>query len=67
MMAFLDILTIALSLSTIVSGANIYLTSFEPGAVDNISRCLLGLIGLGIPGSENHIATPVSRFWHYSA
>ena len=24
--------------------------------------CLLGLIGLGIPGSENHIATPVSRF-----
>lgn len=39
-----------------------YLTSFEPGAVDNISRCLLGLIGLGIPGSENHIATPVSRF-----
>lgn len=39
-----------------------YPASFEPGAVDNISRCLLGLIGLGIPGSENHIATPVSRF-----
>ena len=30
--------------------------------MDDISRCLLGLIGLGIPGSENHIATPVSRF-----
>ncbi|OXM29452.1 type VI secretion system baseplate subunit TssG [Salmonella enterica] len=39
-----------------------YPASFEAGAVDNISRCLLGLIGLGIPGSENHIATPVSRF-----
>lgn len=39
-----------------------YPASFEPGARDAISRCLLGLIGLGIPGSENHIATPVSRF-----
>ncbi len=39
-----------------------YPASFEAGAVDDISRCLLGLIGLGIPGSENHIATPVSRF-----
>jgi type VI secretion system protein ImpH len=39
-----------------------YPASFEPGAIDAISRCLLGLIGLGIPGSENHIATPVSRF-----
>lgn len=39
-----------------------YPASFEPGAMDAISRCLLGLIGLGIPGSENHIATPVSRF-----
>ncbi|ENT9928796.1 type VI secretion system baseplate subunit TssG, partial [Escherichia coli] len=36
-----------------------YPASFEAGAVDDISRCLLGLIGLGIPGSENHIATPV--------
>lgn len=39
-----------------------YPASFEAGAMDDISRCLLGLIGLGIPGSENHIATPVSRF-----
>lgn len=39
-----------------------YPASFEAGAVDDISRCLLGLIGLGIPGSEKHIATPVSRF-----
>lgn len=34
-----------------------YPASFEAGAVDDISRCLLGLIGLGIPGSENHIVT----------
>lgn len=39
-----------------------YPATFEAGAEDEISRCLLGLIGLGIPGSENHIATPVSRF-----
>lgn len=38
-----------------------YPASFELGARDAISRCLLGLIGLGIPGSENHIATPVER------
>ncbi len=62
-MAFLDILTIALSPSITASGANITTRRrLEAGAVDDISRCLLGLIGLGIPGSENHIATPVSRF-----
>lgn len=39
-----------------------YPASFEPGGTDGISRSLLGLVGLGIPGTANHIATPVSRF-----
>ncbi|HEY1845465.1 MAG TPA: type VI secretion system baseplate subunit TssG [Buttiauxella sp.] len=36
--------------------------TFEPGGSDAISQSLLGLVGLGIPGTANHIATPVSRF-----
>lgn len=39
-----------------------YPATFEPGGQDKTSQCLLGLIGLGIPGTENHVATPVSRF-----
>ncbi|MRS16342.1 type VI secretion system baseplate subunit TssG [Enterobacteriaceae bacterium RIT691] len=39
-----------------------YPATFEPGGQDKTSQCLLGLIGLGIPGTANHIATPVSRF-----
>lgn len=39
-----------------------YPATFEPGGGDSISRSLLGLIGLGIPGTDKHIATPVSRF-----
>lgn len=39
-----------------------YPATFEPGGTDSISQSLLGLVGLGIPGTANHIATPVSRF-----
>ncbi|MBV8041530.1 type VI secretion system baseplate subunit TssG [Pluralibacter sp.] len=39
-----------------------YPATFEAGGVDAISQSLLGLVGLGIPGTANHIATPVSRF-----
>ncbi|AYN27042.1 type VI secretion system baseplate subunit TssG [Buttiauxella sp. 3AFRM03] len=39
-----------------------YPASFEPGGTDALSQSLLGLVGLGIPGTANHIATPVSRF-----
>lgn len=39
-----------------------YPATFEAGATDATSQCLLGLIGLGIPGTARHIATPVSRF-----
>jgi type VI secretion system protein ImpH len=39
-----------------------YPATFEAGGVDDISQSLLGLVGLGIPGTANHIATPVSRF-----
>ncbi|MFK3796871.1 type VI secretion system baseplate subunit TssG [Pseudomonas sp. NPDC088444] len=39
-----------------------YPASFEAGGTDATSQCLLGLIGLGIPGTARHIATPVSRF-----
>lgn len=39
-----------------------YPATFEPGGKDAISRSLLGLVGLGIPGTANHIATPTSRF-----
>ncbi|WP_428943815.1 type VI secretion system baseplate subunit TssG [Pantoea sp. FN060301] len=39
-----------------------YPATFEPGGTDNISQCLLGLVGLGIPGTANHLRTPLSRF-----
>lgn len=39
-----------------------YPATFEPGGTDSISQSLLGLVGLGIPGTANRIATPVSRF-----
>jgi len=39
-----------------------YPASFETGGRDATSQCLLGLIGLGIPGTAERIATPVSRF-----
>lgn len=39
-----------------------YPATFESGGTDSISQSLLGLIGLGIPGTASHIATPVSRF-----
>lgn len=39
-----------------------YPATFEAGGKDTTSRSLLGLIGLGIPGTDKHIATPVSRF-----
>jgi len=39
-----------------------YPASFEPGGSDATSQCLLGLVGLGIPGTAQRIATPLSRF-----
>ncbi|MGV8003625.1 type VI secretion system baseplate subunit TssG [Photorhabdus temperata subsp. temperata] len=39
-----------------------YPATYQPGGRDKTSQYLLGLIGLGIPGSQQHIATPVSRF-----
>lgn len=39
-----------------------YPASFENGGTDGISQSLLGLVGLGIPGTASHIGTPVSRF-----
>lgn len=39
-----------------------YPATFAAGGTDNISQSLLGLVGLGIPGTAQHIATPVSRF-----
>lgn len=39
-----------------------YPATFEAGGTDSTSQSLLGLIGLGIPGTGKHIATPVSRF-----
>lgn len=42
-----------------------YPATFEPWGTDSISQSLLGLVGLGIPGTANHIATPVSAFWRY--
>ncbi|WP_271195461.1 type VI secretion system baseplate subunit TssG [Pseudomonas turukhanskensis] len=39
-----------------------YPATFEAGGVDATSQCLLGLVGLGIPGTASHIGTPVSRF-----
>lgn len=39
-----------------------YPATFEAGGRDATSQCLLGLVGLGIPGTAAHVATPVSRF-----
>lgn len=39
-----------------------YPATFERGGTDATSQCLLGLIGLGIPGTADHVATPISRF-----
>lgn len=39
-----------------------YPATFELGGTDSISQSLLGLVGLGIPGTAAHIATPISRF-----
>lgn len=39
-----------------------YPATFEAGGSDATSQCLLGLIGLGIPGTAQRIATPMSRF-----
>ncbi|NDL05807.1 type VI secretion system baseplate subunit TssG [Photorhabdus bodei] len=39
-----------------------YPATFASGGSDPTSQCLLGLIGLGIPGSQQQIATPASRF-----
>ncbi|OSZ84453.1 type VI secretion system-associated lipoprotein [Yersinia pestis subsp. microtus bv. Caucasica] len=39
-----------------------YPATFESGGTDNTSQSLLGLIGMGIPGSQQHFATPTSRF-----
>ncbi|CNL10752.1 type VI secretion system baseplate subunit TssG [Yersinia aleksiciae] len=39
-----------------------YPATFESGGKDNTSQSLLGLIGMGIPGSQQHFATPTSRF-----
>ncbi|VTO28032.1 type VI secretion protein [Klebsiella pneumoniae] len=34
--------------------------TFEPGGTDRLSQSLLGLAGLGIPGTTQHIASPAS-------
>lgn len=39
-----------------------YPATFEAGGKDNTSQSLLGLIGMGIPGTQQHFATPTSRF-----
>ncbi|WP_114191656.1 type VI secretion system baseplate subunit TssG [Edaphovirga cremea] len=39
-----------------------YPATFEAGGCDATSQCLLGLVGLGIPGTTEQVATPVSRF-----
>ncbi|PNF10785.1 type VI secretion system baseplate subunit TssG [Enterobacter cancerogenus] len=39
-----------------------YPATFEAGGRDRTSQSLLGLIGLGIPGTERHAAAPMSRF-----
>ncbi|WP_420233586.1 type VI secretion system baseplate subunit TssG [Pseudomonas sp. ABY48] len=39
-----------------------YPATFEAGGSDATSQSLLGLIGLGIPGTARRIATPISRF-----
>ncbi len=39
-----------------------YPATYEAGGRDATSQCLLGLVGLGIPGTAERIATPISRF-----
>ena len=39
-----------------------YPATFEAGGTDETSQCLLGLVGLGISGTAENVATPVSRF-----
>lgn len=39
-----------------------YPATFEAGGKDNTSQYLLGLVGLGIDGCTDNIATPTSRF-----
>ncbi|MDR3104223.1 MAG: type VI secretion system baseplate subunit TssG [Yokenella regensburgei] len=39
-----------------------YPATFAPGGTDSTSQSLLGLIGLGIPGTDKHLGAPVSRF-----
>ncbi|MBU9846835.1 type VI secretion system baseplate subunit TssG [Rahnella ecdela] len=39
-----------------------YPATFESGGKDSTSQSLLGLIGMGIPGTQEHFATPTSRF-----
>ncbi|MDH2067446.1 type VI secretion system baseplate subunit TssG [Pantoea sp. GD03673] len=39
-----------------------YPVTFEPVGTDHISQRLLGIGGLGIPGTENNLDAPLSRF-----
>ncbi|MFZ1874585.1 MAG: type VI secretion system baseplate subunit TssG [Chania sp.] len=39
-----------------------YPATFESGGKDATSQSLLGLIGMGIPGTQQHFTTPTSRF-----
>ncbi|QCR36017.1 type VI secretion system baseplate subunit TssG [Nissabacter sp. SGAir0207] len=39
-----------------------YPVTFQAGGGDALSQSLLGLAGLGIPGTEKHVAAPLSRF-----
>lgn len=39
-----------------------YPATFQAAGRDATSQCLLGLIGLGIPGTAERFATPLSRF-----
>lgn len=39
-----------------------YPATFDPGGRDSTSQSLMGLIGLGIPGTDRHITAPLSRF-----
>lgn len=39
-----------------------YPATFEAGGKDATSQSLLGLIGMAIPGTQQHFATPSSRF-----
>ncbi len=39
-----------------------YPATFAPGGTDDTSQYLLGLAGLGIPGSAASVGTPLSRF-----